>query len=198
MPTNKNKHMWRILLLYNTQLEASDFVNTVENPAAYQYQESGATKENAKKKKAEEKRVDYMIKLQTQEHQQALSLTQALFNTVCGQYSESFLLVVQDQCDDWAKFRREKDLIKLLEIIDKICDDGSTGTKEDRIYVGLALIRAFYNFSQRPNQTAAEYVQLIGDRYDTLVNRLGILIFGIDLMEEIIKEKHGDDKSIAF
>ena len=71
-------------ILYNTQLEASDFVNAVENPAAYQYQEGGATKENAEKKKAEEKRVDYMIKLQTQEHQQALTLTQSIFNTVCG------------------------------------------------------------------------------------------------------------------
>ena len=88
-------------ILYKTPLETSDFVNEVENPAVYQYEEGGTIKENAAKKKAEEKRVDYMIKIQTQEHQAALTLVQTLFNTVCGQCSESFLLVIQDQCDDW-------------------------------------------------------------------------------------------------
>ena len=139
-----------------------------------------------------------MLKIQTHEHQQAMTLEQTLFNIVCGQCSESFLLVIQHQCSNWGKFRREKNLLKLLDIIDKICDDGSTGTKEDRIYVNLTLIRAFYNFLQQPNQTAAQYVQLIGDWYDTLVNRLGNLIFGIDLMEELIKEKHDYNKTIAF
>ena len=46
---------------YNTPLRTSDFVNEVENPAAYQYEEGGTTKEDAGRKKAEERRVDYMI-----------------------------------------------------------------------------------------------------------------------------------------
>ena len=33
------------------------------------------------KKKAEERRVDYIIKIQTQEHQAALTLVQTLFNS---------------------------------------------------------------------------------------------------------------------
>ena len=99
-----------------------------------------------------------MLKIQTQEHQQAMTLEQTLFNIVCGQWSESFLLAIQDKCSNWVTFRREKNLLKLLNIIDEIWDNGSTGTKEDRIYVNLTLIRAFYNFSQQSNQTAAQYV----------------------------------------
>ena len=86
----------------------------------YKYNDGGTVKEDAAKKKAEEKRVDYMLKIQTTEHQQALTLVQTLFNTVCGQCSESFLLVIQDQCNDWVKFRREKDLLKLLNIIENL------------------------------------------------------------------------------
>ena len=185
-------------IFYKSPIQRSDFVNAVEDPTAYQYDNSGTTKEDPYKKKAEEQRVTFLLKIQTQEHSQAMTLEQTLFNIVCGQCSESFLLAIQDKCNDWVTFCREKNLLKLLEIIDTICDNGSTGTKEDRTYVNLTQSRAFYNFLQRPNQTAAKYVQLIGDRYDTLQNRLGKLLFGTGLMEEIIKKKHGDGESIAF
>ena len=107
-------------------------------------------------------------------------------------------MAIQDKCTNWARFWTGKNLLKLLKLIDTICDDGSTGTKEDRTYVNLIQSRIFYNFLQRPNQTAAKYVQLIGDWYDTLQNRLGKLFHGTALMEEIIKEKHGDNKTIAY
>ena len=170
----------------------------MEDPTRYEYINSGTTKEDPHKKKAEEQRISFLLKFQTQEHSQATTLEQTLFNIICGQCSESFLLAIQDKCNDWVTFCRDKDLLNLLEIIDTICDNGSTGTKEDRTYVNLTQSGTFYNFLQRPNQTAAKYVQLIGDRFDTLQNRLGKLLSGTALMEEIIKEKHGDNERLEF
>ena len=56
----------------------------MEDSTAYQYDDSGTTKEDPYKKKAEEQRVTFMLKIQTQEHQQAMTLEQTLFNIVCG------------------------------------------------------------------------------------------------------------------
>ena len=86
---------------YNTPLQISDFVNAVEDPTRYQYLDAGVTREDAGKKKSEERRVGYMIKIQTQEHQAALTLVRSLFNTVYEQSTESFQLVIQEQYDDW-------------------------------------------------------------------------------------------------
>ena len=81
--------------------------------------------------------------------------------------------------------------MKLLELINAVCDDGSTGTNKDRTYVNLTQSHIFYNFLQRPNQTTAKCVQLIGDWYDTLQNRLGKFFHGTTYMVVIIKERTG-------
>ena len=53
-------------IFYKTPIQRSDFVNAVEDPTAYQYDNSGTTKEDPYKKKAEEQRVSFLLDTGTQ------------------------------------------------------------------------------------------------------------------------------------
>ena len=87
-------------IFYKSLLTTSDFVTAVEDPTQYKYDDAGTTKVDPLKKKAEEARVSFLIKFQTQAHSQATTLEQTLFNIVCGQCSASFLLAIQDKCNN--------------------------------------------------------------------------------------------------
>ena len=90
-----------------------------------------------------------------------MTLEQTLFNIVCGQCSELFLLAIQDKCTNWVKFWRDKDILKLLELIDMVCDDSSTGTNKNETYVCIAQARKFHNFIQRPSELATKFVHKV-------------------------------------
>ena len=134
--------------------------------------DQGTDKVNDVIKQNKKERVSFQIRFQTQEYQKTLIFVQTLWNIAYGECTESFQLAWKKK-SRWENCQKDRDLLKLLGLINLVCNNGSTGTNKDEIYVNLAQAHKFYSFTQLPNQITAKYVQDIGDHYDTLKNRLG-------------------------
>ena len=112
-------------------------------------QDGTSTEVNAGKKRIAEMKVEHLVKYQSQQYQSALTFVQTLWNTVYGQYLEPFQLAMENKGSELWKWDncREKDLLVLLDLIDMVCDDGSTDTNEDETYVCISQARKLHNFT---------------------------------------------------
>ena len=131
---------------------------------------SGDQVEDPALKRTEELSVDHLIKHQTLLYNGACIFVHTLWNIAYRQCSEAIQLALESKGSElgtWDKCSNDKDLLQLLNLIDIISDDGSTGTNEDEIYVCISQARRFHNFNQRPNDSASKFVHEAFDMYDT-------------------------------
>ena len=106
--------------------------------------------QHGSQKRTKEIKIDYLVKYQSQEYQKALTFVQILWNTVYGQCLESFQLALEKKSFDlgtWDNCRDKKDLLTLLDLIDMVCNNGSTGTNKDETYVCISQFWKFHNFT---------------------------------------------------
>ena len=180
---------------------AKQFVNAKENSISYTIKKPDRTdSEDAAAKKIQEERVSHQVKFQIQEYQKSLTFIQTLWNIVYVQCSEFFQLVLikrGTELGEWTDYRRDKNLLKLLELINLVWDDGNTSTNKDGTYVCLVQACKFHNFIQQPSKFATKLVHNIANKYDILKNCLGSVSFGDKLMIKLIRKKHNDTSGIA-
>ena len=90
-----------------------------------------------------------------------MAFVQTLWNTAYGQCSELFKMALMKKDSDlgiWNKCRDNKDLLQLLNLIDMVCDDGSSSTNKDKTYICISQAQKFHNFTHWPNDSATKFV----------------------------------------
>ena len=193
---NKNQPVVADSVKYKKPLMRRQFVTARLDPSNYMVDRDDGTGGQVKDpalKRTEELSVDHLIKHQSLLYNTASTFVHMLWNIAWGQCSETIQLELERKGTElglWDNCRDDKDLLQLLNLIDIICDNGSSGTNEDEIYVCISQAQRFHTFSQQSHVSASKYVRETTDMYDTYKNRVGDMPFGNALMVRIISKKH--------
>jgi hypothetical protein len=119
------------------------------------------------------------------------SFYKSLFITVIGQLHDKVLSTCKLDKIRWTAIEQDLDLVALLKMIEKICNQNSAGNRVFMPANNLITIEKCLNYKQRDSVSNMEFAKEVNTMYTSVLHQNGDFAFGTSYYDNVMAKQGG-------
>jgi hypothetical protein len=123
------------------------------------------------------------------------SLYKSLFSTVIGQIHDKVLSTCKLDKTRWTTIEQELDLVSLLKMVEKFCNQNSAGNRVFMPANNLVTIEKCLNYKQRDSVSNTEFAKEVNTMYinTSVIHQNGEFAFGTSYYDHVMNKRNQGD-----
>jgi NurA-like 5'-3' nuclease len=120
------------------------------------------------------------------------SFYKSLFSTVIGQLHDKVLSTCKLDKVRWNAIEQNLDLVALLNMIEKVCNQNSAGNRVFMPANNLITIEKCLSYKQRDSVSNTEFAKEVNTMYKSVIHQNGEFAFGTSYYDSVMAKRSGD------
>lgn len=126
------------------------------------------------------------------------SFYKSLFSTVIGQLHDTVLSTCKLDKARWTTIEQDLDLVALLKMIEKVCNQNIAGNRVFMPAHNLITIEKCLSYKQRDSISNTEFVKEVNTMYTSVIHQNGEFAFGTSYYDSVMDKRNQGDTFYTY